>query len=152
GRVIRGGRRRRRKIIQGRRRGDAAALCRPEGLPVNEQQDDRAQCRDDEPSWLTRLIPPDRTPEESAEHGAYDPDQHRDEDASRITSGHDKLRNDTNDQPEEHPTQHPNHGMPPSQYPFPSARMLADICIARWLRLSTTASVSQCRIGAQVLG
>ena len=52
----------------------------------------------------------------AAIHRANDPDQHRHEDAARIAPGHDKLRNDTNDEPEEHPTQHPNHGMPPSQY------------------------------------
>src|SRR6185369_13578634 len=133
-------RRRRRKTIPGRRRGDTAVLHRPESLPVNEQQDDRAQSRDDKPGRLTRLIPADRAADESAEHGANDPDQHRDEDASRITSGNDQLRNHTNDEPEEHPTQHPNHGMPPSQFLLPSAGCQRTSGVAGWLRLSTTAS------------
>jgi hypothetical protein len=68
------------------------------------QQRNRSQHRHNEPHRIPWAVPADRAAKEAADDGPHNAEKDRDEEASRVSSGHEELGNDTDDEAKHDPT------------------------------------------------
>src|SRR5216684_7178604 len=72
---------------------------------VEAENHDGADDGHDEPGRFTLAIEAHHSPDPAAQHGTHDAEDDREEDASRVVAGHEKLRYDSYDETEHDPQQ-----------------------------------------------
>jgi hypothetical protein len=72
--------------------------------PVRHEQRNRSQNRHNEPHRIPWAVPPDGAAKEAADDGPHNAHNDRYKEAARVSSGHEELGNDTNDEAEDDPT------------------------------------------------
>src|SRR3954453_2641816 len=79
--------------------------------PVDPQQQNRAEQRHEEAGAVVGAVPVEGAPDEAADQGSGNPQQHRDDEAARVPSRHQELCDGADNRAEQDPTQQSEHAL-----------------------------------------